>query len=114
MNGADPAKTRQYYRIRYPVFYQPKVRIIGENNDYEVVELSERGVRFIYKGRGRLSTGSEIKIKITFYDGETFQFSGDLLRAEKKDVIMRFKGRIPLSRIMKEQHYLIEHTIGNK
>lgn len=100
--------------IRYPVFYQPKVRINDGDDDYDVVELSERGVRFIYTESGRLSTDSAIKVQLTFYDGESLQFSGDLLRAEKKDIIVRFTGRIPLSRIMKEQQYLIEHTIGNK
>ena len=104
-------KTRQYFRIQYPLFYRPKARIKGEDCNNDVVELSERGVRFLYKGSSQLSPGLEIHVDITFYDNESFQLEGELLRVEKEYVVLRFTGSIPLSRIMKEQLYLINHNI---
>lgn len=109
----DFEKTRQYYRIKYPHFYRPKIKIQEEDNENDVVELSERGVRFLYNGTRQLIKGAELHVTIIFYDGKTFQFEGELLRVEKKDVILRFSGSLPLSRIMMEQRYLITRTIGH-
>jgi hypothetical protein len=39
-------KHKQYYRIRYPLSYRPKVRIQGENLESDTVGISEQGVRF--------------------------------------------------------------------
>jgi hypothetical protein len=107
-------KMRQYFRIQYPLYYRPKVRILGEDYESDVMELSERGVRFRYKGSSQLSTGAELHVNITFYDDESFQLKGELLRIEKKDVILRFSGSISLNRIMKEQLYLIKNSIGHQ
>ena len=109
----DFEKTRKYYRIKYPHFYRPKIKIQEEDNENDVVELSERGVRFLYEGTRQLSKGLKLRVTVIFYDGEAFQFAGELLRVEKKDVILRFSRNLPLSRIMKEQRYLISHTIGH-
>jgi hypothetical protein len=105
--------TRLYYRIKYPPFYRPKIKIQEEDNENHVVELSERGVRFLYEGTRPLNKGSELYVTIIFYDGAAFQFSGDLLRVEKKDVILRFSGSLPLSRIVEERKYLITRTINH-
>lgn len=107
----DVEKIRQYYRIKYPHFYRPKIKIQGEDNESDVIELSERGVRFLYKGTRQLSKGLGLHVTIIFYDGKAFQFAGELLRVEKKDVILRFSGNLPLSRIMQEQRYLITRAI---
>jgi len=106
-------KTRQYYRIRYPLSYRPQVQVQGEDSTNDVIELSERGVRFLYKGTGQFKRGGELQVDLVFHDGESFQFSGKLLRVEKEDLIVHFNGSIPLSRIMKEQRYLRTHIIGH-
>jgi hypothetical protein len=108
----DFGKTRKYYRIKYPYFYRPKIKIKKDDNENNVVELSERGVRFLYEGTRQLSKGLKLRVTVIFYDGEAFQFAGELLRVEEKDVILRFSGSLPLSRIIKEQIYLITRTIG--
>jgi hypothetical protein len=106
-------KTRQYHRVKYPLFYQPKIKIREEENENDIVELSERGVRFLYEGTRHLSNGLELCVTIIFYDGEVIQCAGKLLRVEKKNVIMRFSGNLPLSIIIKEQRYLRNRTIGH-
>ena len=103
---------RQYYRIRYPRSYRPKVRIQGEDHEGDVVELSERGVRFFYEGKIILREGSDLEVTITFHDGESFELKGETLRVSKEDVIVRFSDWLPLIRIMREQIYLRNHFVG--
>jgi len=98
--------TRLYYRIKYSPRYRPKIKIQEEDNENHVVELSERGVRFLYEGTRPLSKEIELQVTIIFYDGAAFQFSGNLLRVENKDVILRFSGKLPPMRIVEEQKHL--------
>lgn len=105
--------TRKYYRIKYPFFYRPTIKIRGEDIESYVVELSERGVRFLYEGTMQLKKGLNLNVSIVFYNGATFQFSGDILKAEGKDSILRFSGSLPLSRIMEEQRYLISTRVDH-
>ncbi len=106
MDAPAHGNTREFYRIRYPDSYRPKIRIQDEDYDSETLELSERGVRFRYHGPGQISEGLEIEMNITFYDGESFQLRGELLRIRKEDIIMRFSERIPIYRLINEQLYL--------
>ncbi|MHA2403904.1 MAG: PilZ domain-containing protein [Candidatus Kariarchaeaceae archaeon] len=105
-------RRRQYYRIRYPLSYRPKARIHGEDYEGEVVELSERGVRFLYEGKFILSEGLDLEITITFHNGESFELQGEILKVTKEDIIVRFFNWLPLSRIMMEQLYLRNHCVG--
>ena len=106
-------RRRQYYRIRYPLSYRPKVRIQGEDYEGEVVELSERGVRFLYEGKIILSEGLDLEVTITFHNGESFGLQGEILRVTKENVIVRFSDWLPLSCIMKEQIYMRNHIVGH-
>jgi hypothetical protein len=102
--------TRLHYRIKYSTIYRPKIKIQEEDKENNVVELSERGVRFIYEGTRPLSKGTALRVTIILYDGATFQLSGDLLRVEDNDVILRFAGSLPPDRIVEEQRYLKNRT----
>jgi len=105
--------SRQYYRIRYPLSYHPKVRIQGEDYEGDVIELSERGVRFSCDDKIILSEGSDLAVNITFHDGESFELKGEILRVTDEDVIVRFVDWLPLIRIMKEQIYLRNNFVGH-
>jgi hypothetical protein len=103
--------TRQFHRIRYPLACRPKIRIQGVDCDYEVVELSERGIRFLYRGPARLRVKMEIEVNITFHDLESYQFKGEILRIEKEDIIVRFSGSLTTNRVMKEQLFIRTHVV---
>jgi hypothetical protein len=107
------SKQRQYYRIRYPLSYRPKVRIQGEDYESDAVELSERGIRFLYEGKIILSEGLDLEVNVTFHDGESFELKGEILRVAKEDVIVRFSDSLPPSRIIQEQIYLRNHFVGH-
>ena len=112
MGDKQYPKTRQYYRIRYPYSYRPKLRIQDEGYDCDVLELSERGARFTHDDPSQLIEGADVHVEITFYDGESFQFDGDILRVGEKDVIVRFTESLPMNRMMMEQRYMRDHIIG--
>jgi hypothetical protein len=107
------SQLRQYYRIRYPLSYRPKVRTQVMGLEGDIVELSERGVRFICKGESILSEGSHLEVTITFHDGDSFELKGEILKVTNKDVIVRFIDWLPLIRIIKEQIYLRNHFVGH-
>ena len=113
IGSPNVGKTRQFHRIRYPFAYRPKIRIQGEDRDYEAVELSERGIRFLYYGPARLRVGMEIEVNITFHDDESYQLKGEILRVAKEDVIVRFLASLTTNRVMKEQLFIRTHFIGH-
>jgi hypothetical protein len=104
---------RQYYRIRYPRSYRPRVSIEAMDYEGDIVELSERGVRFICKGEIILSEGANLKVTITFHDGDSFELNGEILKVTNENVIVRFIDWLPLIRIIKEQIYLRNHFVGH-
>lgn len=106
-------KQRQYYRIKYPSSYQPKVRLHREEYEGDVAELSERGVRFICKGNIMLRQGTDLEVTITFHDGDSIWLKGEILKVMNKHVIVRFYYWLPLTRIIKEQVYLRKHFVGH-
>ena len=112
-DNKEHENTRKYYRIKYPFFYRPKIKIEGEDIESYILELSERGVRFLYEGTRSLSKGSDLRVTIIFHDGAEFQFSGDILKVEEKNVILHFSGCLPLSRIMEEQRYIMSSRISH-
>ncbi len=113
MDVPASGQTREFHRLRYPDSYRPKIRIQGEDCYYEAVELSEHGIRFLYKGPAQLSLALEIEVNITFHDGESFQLKGKLLRVEKEDLIMRFSGSLTTNRLMKEQLFIKNNVVGH-
>ncbi len=78
----------------------------------DVIEVSERGVRFLYNKTIKLQTGMKVQVKITFYDGESFDLEGETLRIDEGNVIIRFSEGIPLYKILKEQIYIKMHYVG--
>jgi hypothetical protein len=80
------SQIRQYYRIRYPLSYRPKIRIQGEDCEGDVAELSERGVRFFYQGKIILKNGLNLKVNIIFHDGESFELEGEVLAVVNEDI----------------------------
>jgi hypothetical protein len=112
-DNKEHENTRKYYRIKYPFFYQPKIKTEGEDIESYIIELSERGCRFFYEGTRPLNKGLDLRVTIIFHDGAEFQFSGDILNVEGKNVILHFSGCLPLSRIMEEQRYIMSSRINH-
>lgn len=96
---------REFFRVEYPIKYRPKLVIAEDENEYDVVDISERGVKFLSKG----GEGFEDNVEgtITFHDGESLDVVGKVLRRANNKVVLSLVQKIPFRRIIKEQRYLI-------
>ena len=73
---------RQYFRLKYQVVDRPKV-LIGGAKPFDVVDLSERGVRFIYNG-GLVE--NPVNAKISFQSGMEIEVKGVIRRISDNEV----------------------------
>ncbi|MEI6520232.1 MAG: PilZ domain-containing protein [bacterium] len=99
---------RAYFRLRYPNNERPHLRATGGST--EATEISERGIRMVVSGIPvtALVLGATIKATITFADHETTEIEGIVYRFDKHEVILTLTKPLSMSRIMKEQRYLVQ------
>ncbi len=96
---------RQTDRIKYPDDW-PELLMKqkeGEVKQYEVADISEKGIGLIGKDLSGLQPKSRIKGQITFSDGESIDIEGEVSRVTGNHAAIYLAKGIPLSRIMMEQ-----------
>ena len=101
---------REFFRVVYPVTDRPTLEIDGK--EYQIVDLSEFGIKFFTHSVGAFYANLPVRIQITFHDGKTLNLLGTILRLEgegeeEEIAVILLSKEIPTSRIMKEQRYLI-------
>lgn len=101
---------RQYFRIQYLVSDKPKL-VIGRKT-YEVIDVSERGLRFAVAGGKAPQLNSNIRGDITFPDNKTFAIEGTVLRINPAgtEVSVHLTRGIPLVKMMEENRKQIKIT----
>jgi hypothetical protein len=95
---------REYFRIIYPLACRPKLIISGK--EYDVIDISEHGIRFTCKEMNEFQPGLDVNIKVTFNNSEPLDLKGIVLRIDKKIAVMSLTKSIPLDRIIAEQRYI--------
>lgn len=95
---------REHYRIRYPISCRPRLIIL--NNEYETIDISERGIRFICKKISEFQAGMELEVRVTFSNGEYLDLEGEILRTDEKVAVLHLSRRIPFKIIVAEQRYI--------
>ena len=95
---------REYFRIIYPLACRPK--LIFSGNEYDVIDISEKGIKFICKEMNEFQQGLEVKINITFNNADPLALKGIVLRIDKKIAVLSLTESIPLDRIIAEQRYI--------
>ncbi len=98
------AGRRDHIRIIYPLGCRPKLTILDK--EYDVIDIAEHGIKFTRSKKQKFPQGSEVEIRITFKDNESFDLKGTILRTDKKIVILYLPEGIPFERIIAEQIYL--------
>ena len=76
------------------------------NNEYDTIDISERGIRFICREIYEFQTGMELEVRITFHNGEYLNLEGEILRTDEKVAVVYLSKSIPLKRIVAEQRYI--------
>lgn len=95
---------REHYRIIYPLTCRPKLRIVRK--EYDVVDISESGVKFLHNRGAKLTPGSKIEAEITFDDGSSLDIHGEILRINDNILILKLHRGIPFWKIVDEQRYV--------
>jgi hypothetical protein len=106
--GNEPSKEknkRELYRITYPINDRPILKLLG--NEFEVTNISERGIRFTCKQCSEFAIGLEVQFTLTFHDNKSFLLEGGILHTYKSAVVIGLTRNIPFERIILEQRYIL-------
>ncbi len=101
MDQPEPSERRTHYRLRYPIAERPTARI--EDRDYEVSEISERGVKIRLESVSGLAVEQRFAGVLRFEDGETLGIEGVVLRSDGKESVLKLAQGISQKRIVAEQ-----------
>lgn len=111
-----PENRRDFYRIHFPIEERPRllldapgsVRLVGE-----VLECSERGLRFRSPTRWLHGIGVAVSGEISFSRGEHARVAGTVVRVHGDEVALFLgKAAIPLAVILDVQRYLRANYAG--
>lgn len=98
--------SRAHYRITYPVGVRPK--FLAEEKEFAVLEVSEQGIRIEVDKDLRLDSDI-VDGKIVFFDQETFEIQGRVLRKTAAYWVIVFpEGCVPLRKVISEQRFLLQ------
>lgn len=101
---------REHYRIQYPTAARP--RIVIEGSSYEVIDISERGVRFRIGEEVTLGVGDQILGQVRFKRTDPVIVTGRVLRIVGREVAAKLEAGVPLKAMIEEQRYLREQHRG--
>ena len=101
---------REHYRIQYPTAARP--RIVIEGGSYEVIDISEHGVRFRIDEDARLGVGDPLLGQVRFKRTDPVTVTGTVLRIVGREVAARLETGVPLRTMIEEQRYLREQHRG--
>lgn len=99
---------RRHYRVRYPITRRPSVDVWGRR--YEVIDVSEEGVRFHCPDSQGVAAGQPVQAVITFDDTGKADVEGKVVRIEQRRVALQLTVGIPYSRIVREQLHLLSQS----
>ncbi|MEN8263742.1 MAG: PilZ domain-containing protein [Nitrospirota bacterium] len=95
---------REYYRVRYPIACRPNLAIL--NSVYEIMDISEHGIKFLGNDVSRFHSDMKIDGMITFDDGISIGIKGKIIRIDRNNAVMFLMESIPFGRIVAEQRFI--------
>ncbi len=108
------SNNRDFFRLEYPAADRPTIVVSGMT--YEVLDLSEEGVKFAVPSSFKPNPALKIRGTITFKDGKSVDVVGTVLRIlERKDknqCVLTLTSGVPLPKMMEEQRYLLKKYRG--
>lgn len=100
---------RQHFRIQYPAAARPEIVIDGRA--YDVLDISEHGVRFRSVGEIAVAVGDPLSGRIRLRT-EAVDVRGTVLRVAGREIAAKLDAGVPLKVIIEEQRYLREQHGG--
>lgn len=105
MQNMPNPNLRRSFRIRYPVESRP--RLVLGSYICEVLDCSERGLRFRPSGPLCITPGDALRGRLRFPRGEEIAIAGAAVRSEEGTIAIELSGRgVPFGVILQEQLYL--------
>lgn len=101
---------RAHYRIQYPTAARPHILI--DDRSFDVIDLSEQGIRFRMDEGDRFAMGREVSGTIRFGRNEPVEVMGSVVRIAAREVAVKLDVGVPLRIIIEEQRFLREHHRG--
>lgn len=95
---------RELYRVTYPLVERPTFEV--GRYLHEIVDCSERGLRYEVRDRRMPTVGTEVGGTIQFRRGAAVPVTGEVIRAGDGAVVLRLIPPLPFSEILAEQQYL--------
>lgn len=105
---------RELYRIAYPIAERPTFRI--GRYAYEVLDCSERGLRYEVKNRRTPSLGTPLGGVLEFRrEDASIEIAGEVIRVRAEIVVLALDAPgIPFAHIIAEQRYLRSRGFSSK
>ena len=104
---------RNHYRVVFPPEIRPRLLLDGPSAAHtvlEVLECSERGLRFAPPVRWQHPPGAQLSGRLMFARGAEAHVAGTVQRVETGSVALLLNRRgIPLGTILDEQRYIRAH-----
>lgn len=99
---------RENFRLEYPKDDRPQIQI--EKYRYEVLDMSEKGVKFDCGKTYRPQQNAPLNATVIFQDGKTCPVKGTVLRylADKNQCVATLTQGIPLAKMMEEHRMLLK------
>jgi hypothetical protein len=87
---------------------RPLVDVWGQR--YEVIDVSEGGLRFQCPDLHGITAGQQVQAVITFADMGKAEVEGTVVRIEPRRVALQLSVGVPYSRIVREQLHLLSRA----
>jgi hypothetical protein len=100
-----PTSRRALYRIIYPLIERPAFEV--GRFVYEIIDCSERGLRYEVKDRRVPALGTPLGGTLQFRRGGSVEVTGEVIRTRAGTVALALDAPgVPFSEILAEQRYL--------
>lgn len=93
---------RKYFRYNLIYLAREKVKLIIDNLEYDVLDISRGGLRFLYDSE--IDLGMQIQGIIKFSDDESRAIEGKIVWGKDNEVGMKFDNILPLFQLSAFQH----------
>jgi len=108
----EESQRRRHYRVSYPAAVQPM--LITDDQQFQVVEVAERGIKFVIAATDRSKLGPVVHGRVRFRNGRVLPVNGAILRMESELAVLELDRSIPIKIIREEEIFLIRHYRNEK
>jgi c-di-GMP-binding flagellar brake protein YcgR len=104
MVEVDGIQRRQYYRLKYPKKARPVMSV--ENQQFQICESSERGLRILMNNIANLYSGLRLSGTVRLHSDQEISIEGSILRFDNDEVIVKLDKGLSFRDMVSEQRHI--------